>query len=179
MFLFNSLHQGSNASKNPSSRRPVFALAVMFCLSTALLVTGCKMEPESENTGFIPAGEWADSYGSGYKITKSSIEYYTAYYSEEYPGENIKGDIKEAIDFSHNAGVLLVQITASAVPGQEGKFIGVYYKDYTNSHVFLANAIDGSYALIVKDTLAEAKNTFTVDNVGTHVDWSMQSGYRK
>jgi len=169
MFLFNSLHQGS---------RKAFALTVMFCLSTALLFTGCKPEPESENTGFIPAGEWADDYGSGYNITKSFLEYYTAYFSEEYPGENIKGSIKEAKDFSKNAGVLLVQITTSTTEGQAGKFIGVYYKDYTNSHVFLANAIDEAYALIVKNTLAEAKNTFTVDNVETHVTY-WGTGYDK
>ena len=159
------------------ARKP-FMLAVLFCLSTALLFTGCKTEPESEDTGFIPLGEWADDYGSGYNITASSLEYYTAYYSEEYPGESIKGDIKEAIDFSSDSGVLLVQITTSATEGQAGKFIGVYYKDYTNSHVFLANAIDEAYALIVKNTLAEAKNTFTVDNVETHVTY-WGTGYDK
>jgi hypothetical protein len=44
--------------------------------------------------------------------------------------------------------------------------------------VFLANAIDESYVLIVKNTLTEAKKTFTVDNVETHVSmWG--SGYNK
>jgi len=164
------------------ARKP-FALVVLFCLSTGLLFTGCNHDPnpvpEPKDAGFIPLGEWADDYGSGYNITASSLEYYTAYYSEEYPGENIKGAISEAIDFSPGAGVLLVQITESTAPGQEGKFIGVYYKDYTASHILLANAIDKSYALILMNTLTEAKNTFTVDNVGTHVDWSMQSGYNK
>jgi len=158
--------------------RNVLALAVVFCLSTALLFTGCKTEPESEDTGFIPLGEWADDYGSGYNITASSLEYYTAYYSEEYPGESIKGDIKEAIDFSSDSGVLLVQITTSATEGQAGKFFGVYYKDYTASHVFLANAVDESYAIIVMNTLAEAKNTFNVDNVETHVTY-WGTGYNK
>jgi len=172
MFLFNK------AFKSPASRNPVFALAVMFCLSTALLFTGCKTDDEHEDTGFVPVGEWADDYGSGYNITASSLEYYTAYFSEEYPGENIKGSIKESIDFSHNAGVLIVQITEISTEGQAGKFIGVYYKDYTNSHVFLANAVDASYALIVKNTFAEAKKTFTVDNVDTHVTY-WGSGYTK
>jgi len=158
--------------------RKSFALAVVFCLSTGLLFTGCNTEPEPEDTSFVPLGEWADDYGSGYNITASSLEYYTASYGEEYPGENIKGDIKEAIDFSSDAGVLLVQITSCNTATQVNKFFGVYYKDYTASHVFLANAIDGSYALIVKDTLAEAKNTFTVDNVGTHVTY-WGTGYNK
>jgi hypothetical protein len=188
MFLFNSLHQGSVASRNRNGfsslrrhwARSVFALAVMLCLSTAFLFTGCDedQDPITEDTAFIPVGEWADTYGGGYKITASSLEYYTAYYSEEYPGENIKGSIKEAVDFSKDAGVLLVQITESSTTGQAGKFFGVYYKDYTAAHVFLANAIDDSWQLIVKNTLAEAKSTFTVDNVGTHVgDWG--SGYSK
>jgi hypothetical protein len=148
-----------------------------------LLFAGCEEEPEQEivNTGFIPVGEWADSFGSGYKITASSLEYYTADSEWEgvtYPGETIKGAISEAIDFSSDAGVLLVKITESTTTGQTGKFFGVYYKDYTASHVFLANAIDESYALILKNTLAEAKNTFTVDNVDTHVTY-WGSGYNK
>jgi len=162
--------------------RKIFALFIM-CLSMALLFISCKMDPgsEHENTSFIPAGEWKDSYGSGYNIIASSFEYYTADTEWEgitYPGENIKGDIKEAVDFSHNAGVILVQIITSTTLGQAGKFIGVYYKDYTNSHVFLANAIDTSYNLIVKNTLTDAKKTFTVDNVDTHVTfWG--TGYTK
>jgi len=162
------------------ARKP-FVLAVVLCLSTALLITGCNQEPDSENIGFVPVGEWIDDYGSGYKITISSLEYYTAdteWKEITYPGENIEGDIKEAIDFSSDAGVLIVQVTTSSTLEQAGKFIGVYYKDYTESHVFLANAIDESYALIVKNTLDEAKNTFTVDNVGTHVTY-WGSGYNK
>jgi len=163
------------------SARKTFALAVAFCLSAAFLFTGCNINPEHVNTGFIPVGEWKDDYGSGYNITASSLEYYTADTEWEgitYPGENIKGSIKEAIDFSQGAGVLLVQITASTTTEQTGKFIGVYYKDYTSSHIFLANAIDESYNIIVKNTLTEAKNTFTVDNVETHVTY-WGTGYNK
>ena len=197
MFLFNSLHQGNVVSRNrkvlgnrevsSSLRRhwarSVFTLAVMFCLSTALLFTGCDTEPDPEivDTGFVPVGEWTDDYGSGYKITASSLEYYTADSEWEgvtYPGENIKGNIKKAVDYSKNAGVLIVQITESNTTGQANKFIGVYYKDYTASHIFLANAIDESYALILKDTLAEAQTTFTVDNVDTHVTY-WGTGYSK
>jgi len=187
MFLFNSLHQGNVVSRNRKVSsslcrhwtQGVFTLFVMLCLSTAFLFTGCE-EPNS-GIGFIPVGEWADDYGSGYKITASSLEYYTAdseWGGITYPGENIKGDIKEAVDFSSDAGVLIVQVTTSTTTSQVNKFIGVYYKDYIASHVFLANAIDESYALILKDTLAEAQNTFTVDNVGTHVTY-WGSGYSK
>ena len=154
-----------------SARKP-FALAVLFCLSTALLLTGCGMGGDFVDTGFIPVGEWADSYGGSYTITNTIVEFNSGY------GEIFNSYIKEAVDFSHNAGVILVQITTSSTAGQAGKFIGVYYKGYTPFHVFLANAIDASYNIIVKNTLAEAKNTFTVDNVETHVTY-WGSGYNK
>ena len=186
--MFNSFHQGSRmasrspASRNPASRsRKAFALAVMFCLSTALLFTGCKTDDEHKDTGFVPVGEWTDDFDDGYNITASSLEYYTPETEWEgttYPGEKIKGSIKEAKDFSKGAGVLIVQITESTTEEQAGKFIGVYYKDYTKSHVLLANGIDASYNLIVKNTLAEAKKTFTVDNVDTHVTY-WGTGYNK
>jgi hypothetical protein len=173
--LLRRLHPGSLSR----IARSVFAPIVMSCLFTALLFTGCDTEPEEKtNTGFIPKGEWTDDFGSGYKITGSTLEYYTAYYSEDYPGENTKGSIKEAVDFSKNAGVLLIQITESTIEGINGKFMGVYYKDYTSSHVFLANPVDESYAYVVKDTLNEAKKTFTVDNVETHVTY-WGTGYNK
>jgi len=184
MFLFNSLHSGSNASKSPAFKSPtssslrrnlarsVFALTVMFCLSAALLFTGCSTEPESENTGFVPAGEWKDDFGGSYTITNTSVEFDSGY------GETFNANIKEAVDFSKGVGVLLVQITTSATEGQTGKFTGVYYKDYTASHVLLANPMDESWNFIVKDTLAEAKTVFTVDNVDTHVTfWG--TGYNK
>jgi len=146
-----------------------------------LLLTGCSESggPTADTKVTVNLnGEWKDDYGSGYNITESSLEYYTAYYSVEYPGEKIKGSIKKTVDFSKNAGVIIVQIATSNTDRQAGKFIGVYYKDCTASHVFLANAIDESYALILKDTLAEAEKTFNVDNVSTHVTY-WGSGYKR
>jgi len=175
---------GRSALAKRAGKLLVRKYASFAVLLAMLLFASCEEEPEQqevENSSFIPVGEWADAYGSGYKITAFSLEYYTADTEWEevtYPGENIKGIINEVVNFSQGAGVLLVQITASTTVGQIGKFIGVYYKDYTVSHVFLANAIDGSYALIVKNTLAEAKTTFTVDNVNTHVTY-WGSGYNK
>jgi len=160
------------------SARKTFALVVVFCLSTAVLVIGCDSDssPTSGNSvkqeSFIPVGEWADDWDGGYKITNSTLEFDDGF------GSNFKGSIKEAVDFSPDAGVLLVQITESSTPGEGGKYIGVYYKDYNETHIFLANAIDASYALILKDTLADAKSTFNVDNVGTHVTY-WGTGYNK
>jgi len=143
-------------------------------LLAMLLFAGCaeESEPEIVNTDFIPVGEWADAFGGSYTITSTTVEFDDGY------GGSFNGSLREAVDFSSGAGVLLVQIFTSVPAGQTGKFIGVYYKDYTVSHVFLANAIDGSYALILKNTLAEAKTTFTVDNVNTHVTY-WGSGYNK
>jgi hypothetical protein len=173
MSLQNSFHSGSFRR----NARNVLALV----LFVSFLFIGCNENAPEINTGFIPVGEWKDSFNGGYNITTSSLEYYTADMEWEgtmYSGENIQSSIKETVNFSKDAGVLIVQITSSSTEGQNGKFIGVYYKEYTASHVFLANAIDESYALILKDTLAEAKNTFNVDNVGTHVTmWG--SGYNK
>jgi len=144
-------------------------------LLTILLFAGCTEEPELVDTGFIPLGEWADDFGGSYKISATNLEFDDGYGFDEF-----KGVIVEANDFSSNSGVLLVQVTSSTTlpEGSTGKFIGVYYKDYTESHVLLANAIDESYALIEVDTLTEARNTFTVDNVGTHVTY-WGTGYNK
>jgi len=188
MYFFKNLTRRSESSiLKPSVLKPavlessILKPSVRGCiviLLMILLLAGCDLEPKWVNTGFIPIGEWSDGWGSGYNITTYTLEYYTPFYSEEYPGENIKGNIKEAIDFSQNAGVLIVQITTSTTNEQVNKFIGIYYKNYTASHVFLANAIDESYATILKNTFAEAKNTFNVDNVETHVTY-WGSGYNK
>jgi len=142
-----------------------------------LLLTSCSEPDTKVNLN----GNWKDDYGSGYNITASSLEYYTSdtvWGETTYPGENIKGSIRKTVDFSKNAGVIIVQIITSSTTGQAGKFFGVYYRDCTASHVFLANAIDTSYNLILKVTLAEAENTFNVDNVETHVTY-WGSGYKR
>jgi hypothetical protein len=167
--------------KNKPFLKKAAILTLALFLSAGFLFTSCDSGEPSINTGFIPSGNWTDDYDGGYKISNPSFEYYTAdseWEGVKYPGENIKGIIREAVDFSQGAGVLLVEVTKSSTDGQAGKFIGVYYKEYTTSHVFLANAIDASYALILKNTLAESKSTFNAGNAGTHVTfWG--SGYSK
>jgi len=168
MFLFNSLHQGNRkVSRSPASKSPAFAFAVMFCLSTAILFTGCKTDPESEDTGFIPAGEWASSYDS-YAITETGVEYDDGY-------GTLKGAIEKAVDFSNNAGVLIIKITASSGDFTVGKYTGVYYSAYTSTSIKLANVwvqgSDGSYQPLEADSLSAAMSIFSVDNVGNHVSY--------
>jgi len=144
--------------------RNIFALFVLFCLSTALLVTGCKTDDGGDpaDTGFIPAGEWTSLY-DGYTITNTSVEY----------GE-LKGDIEKAVDFSANAGVLIIKITASSGDFTVGRYTGVYYSAYTPTSIKLANVwlegSDGWYPLEA-DSLSLAVSLFSVDNVGDHVSY--------
>ena len=178
MFLLKALQPGTfrrNFTRN------VFALFFLLCLFT---FKSCSIDGGGgfQNTHFIPAGEWSDEWGSGYNITDSALEYYTAdmeYEGETYPGLFMKGDILAANDFSNNAGVLLIKITEiDNIALTVNKYTGIYYKDYTSSHVLLANAINEAYEPIETDTLAEAENLFTVDNADTHVaNWG--SGYRR
>ena len=187
MFLFaKSLtrrHGGTEGSARFAKCARYLCVLVLF---TSLLVLGCKQEPdEEESKGFIPVGEWSDDYGSGYTITNTTVTYYTSDSEWEgvtYPGGEMTGTIEIAKDFSRDSGVLIIKITSTtgSMVGSftQNKYTGVYYKEYTSSHVFLANPIDATYAYIQTDTRADAEHTFTVGNVGTHVTmWG--SGYSK
>jgi hypothetical protein len=181
MFLHNTFHLSSFRILT----RSVFAFGrrAVIALCAALLFVSCQLDPGEElNTGFIPAGEWSDGYGSGYKITSAALEYYTAssaYEGVTYPAINLKGTIETANDFSSNAGVLLIKITeADNIGLTVGKYTCVYYREYTSDHVLLANPVDALYNPIEVDTLGLAESTFTVDAVDTHVTfWG--SGYTK
>ena len=144
------------------ARKP-FALAVLFCLSTALLFTGCKMEPDPVDTGFIPVGEWTSSY-DGYTITSTSVKY-----------GDLKGNIEKAVDFSFNAGVLIIKITASSGDFTVGKYTGVYYSAYTSTNIKLANVWledkDSNWYPLEANSLPAAISLFSVDNVGNHVSY--------
>jgi hypothetical protein len=154
MFLFNSLH--------PRNRK-VFALTVLLCLSTALLFTGCNPDPESKDASFIPVGEWTAQW-DGYIITSTSVEY----------GE-LKGAIEKAIDFSNDAGVLIIKITESSGDFTVGKYTGVYYSEYTAASIKLANVwledSNGDWYPLEVDSLSAATSLFSVDNVGNHVSY--------
>ena len=160
--------------------RKTFALAVLFCLSTAFLFIGCNTDPDPDTvpgpdvyTSFIPVGEWKGDYGDSYTITDTSVVY-----DDGFGYGDFTSTILRASNFSADSGVLIIKITSSTVGFTVDKFTGVYYKGYSGSHVYLANPINESYAPIEKDTLAEAQTTFTVDNVNTHVTY-WGSGYNK
>ena len=157
-------------------------LCIGLVLAAILLFAGCPMEEnEHEDTGFIPIGEWNDGFGSGYNISSSSVEYYSPDYGEEYPAQSFTGSIIKAVDFSNNTGVLIIKIIFSEnIDLTPDKYTCVYYKEYTNNHVFLANPIgpEPSYESIEVDTLNNALVLFTAGNMTTHVTY-WGSGYTK
>jgi len=149
-------------------------------LAAIFLFAGCPMEEnEHDDTGFIPVGEWNDGFGSGYNITSSSVEYYSPDYGEDFPAQSFTGNIEKAVDFSNDTGVLIIKIINSEnINLTPNKYTCVYYKDFTSSHVFLANPVDSSYDSIEVDTLNSALDLFTAGNMNTHVTfWG--SGYTK
>jgi len=151
------------------TRKP-FALVVLFCLSTGLLFTGCKPDPdpvpESKDTGFIPLGEWASDWDI-YTITNTNVEYDDGY-------GKLNGNIEKAVDFPNNAGVLIIKITASPGDFTVGKYTGIYYSSYTSTGIRLANVwLDGSdgWHPLEADSLSAAESLFNVDNAGDHVSY--------
>jgi hypothetical protein len=129
------------------------------------LFTGCNTEPDPVDTGFIPAGEWTSLY-DGYVITDAGVEFDDGY-------GNFKGVIEKAIDFSNDAGVLIIKITVSSGDFTVGKYTGIYYSAYTITNIKLANVwlegSDGNWHPLAADSLSEAVSLFNVDNVGDHV----------
>jgi hypothetical protein len=160
-----------------------FPLVLGLCLlAGALGLTGCQNETEPQfiDRQFIPAGEWNDDFGTSYVITKDKVTYHTEPSEWEgitYDGTDLEGSIISAVDFSETSGVLIIQVTKNeGIFLTLNKYTCVYYRDYSASHIYLANPIDGSYAPIEADSLNGALKTFTEGNVSTHVAmWG--SGY--
>jgi hypothetical protein len=148
-------------------RRGVFALLVVFCLSAALF-TSCE-NGTTEETGFIPVGVWSSEW-DGYIITNTSVKY-----------GDLEGSIEKAVDFSNDAGVLIIKITASDGNFTVGKYTGVYYSAYTPTGIKLANVWlsddEGNWHILEADSLSAAESIFNKNNVSTHV--SLWGDYSK
>jgi hypothetical protein len=165
-----------------------FPLLFGLCLvlGAAVFFSGCKTDDDYEfvDRQFIPAGEWKDDFDGGYDIEKSEIRYYMAAWGTEgeegySPATELKGDIITAVDFSETSGVLIIKVTsASNTSNTVGQYTGVYYKEYTAAHVYLANPVDANYAPVETATLNQALAAFTAGTMDTHVT-SWGSGYKK
>ena len=168
---FSSPCSGSTRRKMPPHRmvprflaQGAFALAVMFCLTTALLYTGCNIEPEE---GFVLEGEWKSPFDS-YTVTSTSVDYFMDNSEWGSPNSVLKGSIKKTVSFSENAGVLIILVT-EASDFTVGKYAGVYYKEGAKNSVKMATAFNTDYSPLEVDTLAIAQTLFTVNNADTHV----------
>jgi len=151
----------------------LFSFCLLPFLLACFLVFGCTEPEDHSDTGFIPTGEWSDDFGGSYKITTTNLEF-----DDGFGFDKFNGTIVAANDFTNNSGVLIIKVNASETGVTINNYIGVYYKDYTSSHVFLANAIDESYVIIEAVSLENAEKIFNVDNAGTHVTY-WGTGYTK
>jgi hypothetical protein len=145
MFLFNSLHKGSNASKSPASRSPVFAFAVMFCLFTALLFIGCTVDaPEvivqpadvivekDECLHQDIIGTWLSTtaWGTdGYSITAARLVQIRSAAPGSAITSGIAGTIEDVAWISANSGAIIV-LANVAVPQKDADGNDVYVDAY-------------------------------------------------
>jgi hypothetical protein len=194
MFLFNSFHTGNRkASKSPASgshrrhwARGVFVSALMFCLSTALLVTGCDMDgggggsiaPVEDTLEANLIGTWSSPYDDGYVITANKITYDDGGYGSGYTGT-----IQYVSNFTNSAGVIIIKYDDGKKPSYwdydddwnptielplKGDFIGVYYKDLRPGvSVLMGGAY--IYGGAEEATLDAAKKAFTAGNEGKYM----------
>jgi hypothetical protein len=179
MFMFFSPVKG----RTTPAKRLSAALFGLCLVMGVVLFSACDPggeEYEFVDRQFIPAGYWTDGFGTGYDIEKAAIRYYSAAYGNEgdadyWPATELKGDIITAVDFSETSGVLIINVTGTPSTGNKaGKYTGVYYKEYTAAHIYLANP----YPLVETTTLNEALAAFTAGNMDTHVTY-WGSGYKK
>jgi hypothetical protein len=162
--------------------RAIFFILMLGLVTGSLSLLGCEQatEPDFFDRQFIPVGNWAHE-GNGYDIDNTTVWYYSPSYGPEYLASELKGDIVAAVDFSESSGVVIIKVTAATETNNTvGKYTGVYYKDHTSSHIFMANPIGSKelgYPPIEADTLNDALRIFTAGTMGTHV--SMWGTYSK
>jgi len=165
------------------SARNIFALVVLFCLPTALLVTGCKTDDGGNPVDQLDAnliGTWASTYGDAYTITvNKSLSYGYSVDSITYAG-----NVRYASQFTSDAGVIIIEYDADHKPTYydsfenygdpdhivelKGNFIGIYYKDLKPGvSVSMGGAyIDGGAE---EATLDAAIKAFTMGNEGKYM----------
>ena len=159
-----------------SSIKNGFYVKILASLFIALFITAC---PEAPIEPGALEGKWVnESYGytTIINITGSNVVYEGSY----------EADIANSTDFNGSYGVIIVKFTKYADWGEEpttthtsvGKYGALYWKDLTESSVSMADAYEG-YTHVVFNTLQEAESTFTIDAVGSYINWSITSPYAK
>jgi hypothetical protein len=171
--------------------RKNFTLALMFCLSTALLFTGCDTDGggsggNNNSGGFVDdhklnsslIGTWSSVYGDNYVIVANKITYDDGY------GDGFAGTIQYISNFTSSAGVIIIKYDADKKPTYydsfdnygdpdhivppKGDFIGIYYKDLKpGASVSMGGAY--IYGGAEEATLDAAKKAFTAGNTGKYM----------
>jgi len=160
--------------------RNVFAPAVLFCLSMALLFTGCKpdddfIDDHKLNSKLIET--WMSTYDS-YDITSTKLTYDDGF------GGGYAGTIKYVSNFTETAGVIIIEYDAAHRPTYydsfenygdpahivelKGNFIGIYYKALKPG-VSVSMGVAYGDGGAEEATLDAAKKAFTMGNEGKYI----------
>jgi hypothetical protein len=170
-------------------RHSAFSLLAVFCLSTALLFTGCSSDDDDDdfiddhklNQNLI--GKWMDAgAGDSYTITTAELSYNSGF------GGDYAGTIKYVSNFTSTAGVIIIEYDADHKPKYyagydpdtyepigdplplKGNFIGIYYKDFKPG-VSVQMGVAYTDGGAEKATLDAAKAVFIVGNEGTYMTY--------
>ncbi|MCL2805010.1 MAG: hypothetical protein FWD26_03625 [Treponema sp.] len=143
-------------------------------LAAIVLLAGC--ENGGEDGDFVLEGVWIGT-GDYYIITAGSVFHIMEggeWDGFPFPDMVLIGDIKEIIEFSDNAGVLIIKITYAAPDFTDynvGKYTGIYYRDGSYSSIRMGNAylLEDPYFPIEKDSIEDARLSFTAGNAQTHI----------
>ena len=171
------------------SVRGIFALIVVSCLFTALLFTGCKPEPDEPyiddhilNTNLY--GKWKATYGDYYTIkSTTAFSYDDGDDANTYGDFNWEGTIRYVTNFnsSKTAGVIIFEYnepqTNTDFSAKEGKFIGVYYKNFKKGVSVEMGTASLYPDSAEEDDLWKAIKAFTEGKEGTYM--SMYGTYLK
>ncbi|MCL2139940.1 MAG: hypothetical protein FWH41_10490 [Treponema sp.] len=160
--------------------RGVKVFTALFLVS---MFIACSMEDEeSGNLNGIWSNN-ANGYISTIKIETSSktIDY----------ADNYQGKIVNSPNFTAANGVIIIEFTKyinwdySSEPYTSsenfekiGKFGALYWKQLKPNSVYMADAYIGwEHAMF--DTIENATEKFTMDNVGDYINWSIVGPYKK
>lgn len=143
-------------------------LLAIALVALSLSTFACK-QPTSDSTStitYIPttaseaelAGTWLSTYDETFTITDSSL-------TNSYSGSEIyAGDTLCVMKISDTEGTIFIKYTSNAYNSSVvGKWYAVNYKNLTSSSISLSGAYKDD-GVSGTDTLAEAFETFTIDN---------------
>jgi hypothetical protein len=176
MFSFFSVHRAKR-----------FLSVGFVFLAMAAIITGCNTDPEpdpvptpSGTSALLPdglLGTWDCGYGDKYEITRG-WDTETVKYISYTPGWEFEtvGTVRSVSRFNNTSGVIIIEYTNGA-PDPSRPFTAVGYEDLKPTTVLLAGVFNPDYSYADTATLAEAKSKFTVDTLGTYIDWSFVQPY--